>query len=140
MTIKTTIAVAIAFAIAVAVWFAISPRIPAEPIDQMAERVESDLEGRSSAWPIVRAAHVANFPTCAACGSTEALNVHHIEPFHAEPELELEPTNLITLCRRHHFEIGHDPDGPWQPGRPSWNRSNPRVRSDAAAVLHGRIY
>ena len=140
MTIKKIIAVAIAAAIAFAVWFQMPTRIPAEPLDQMAERVESELEGRSSAWPIVRAAHVAHFPTCAACGSNAALNVHHIEPFHAEPELELEPTNLITLCRRHHFEVGHDPDGPWQPGRPSWNRSNPRVRADAAAVFNGRSY
>lgn len=138
--IKTAVATAIVCAIAIAVWFQFPTRIPAEPPDQMAERVGSEFEGRSSAWPIVRAAHVAQFPTCAACGSTETLNVHHIEPFHIYPELELEPSNLITLCRRHHFEIGHDPDSPWEPKRPSWNRFNPRVRDNASAVLHGRKY
>lgn len=24
--------------------------------------------------------------------------MHHIEPFHVAPELELDPANLITLC------------------------------------------
>ena len=137
---KLIVAVAIAVAIAVAVWFQMPRHIPDEPPDQASERADSEFEGRSSQWPHVRVEHLTRWPTCAACGSIEALNVHHVEPFHAEPELELEPTNLITLCRRHHFEIGHDPDGPWAPGRPSWSRSNPRVRIDAAAVLNGKGY
>jgi 5-methylcytosine-specific restriction endonuclease McrA len=37
--------------------------------------------------------------------------VHHKVPFHDRPELELDPTNLVTLCgpkhRNHHLDIGH---------------------------------
>lgn len=32
------------------------------------------------------------------CGGTETLEVHHIQPFHINPALELDPENLITLC------------------------------------------
>ena len=51
-----------------------------------------------------------NHPTCAACGSNKRLQVHHIQPFHLYPELELEPTNLITLCMdisECHLLLGH---------------------------------
>lgn len=53
---------------------------------------------RSSKWPTVRKHHIQNNPECALCGGKKKLNVHHIKPFHLHPELELEPTNLITLC------------------------------------------
>lgn len=53
---------------------------------------------RSSKWNKVRKEHLKNNPTCALCGGTKKLNVHHIRPFHVHPELELEPSNLITLC------------------------------------------
>jgi hypothetical protein len=29
--------------------------------------------------------------------------------------VELDMDNLITLCREHHFRIGHDPSGGWEP-------------------------
>jgi len=29
--------------------------------------------------------------------------------------VELDMDNLITLCREHHFRIGHDPSGDWEP-------------------------
>ena len=35
--------------------------------------------------------------TCARCGGTNALVVHHIKPVHVDPTLELAPDNLITL-------------------------------------------
>ena len=57
-------------------------------------------------------------------------DVHHIVPFHQRPDLELVEDNLITLCREHHFRIGHDPDGRG-PRKPSWLESNPNVRQDA---------
>lgn len=53
---------------------------------------------RSPKWPAVRAAHLKAHPACEACGQRDALEVHHIEPFHLRPELELDPTNLVTLC------------------------------------------
>lgn len=53
---------------------------------------------RASRWSKVAAAHIASNPRCALCGGTTGLIVHHIQPFHLYPELELESTNLVTLC------------------------------------------
>lgn len=53
---------------------------------------------RSNLWPAVRQQHLLLQPACAVCGKTASLEVHHIRPFHLHPELELDPTNLITLC------------------------------------------
>ena len=68
---------------------------------------------RSKEWPKVRKEHLKNNPVCACCGGTRKLEVHHIHPFHLKPELELDPTNLITLCEDAssgiicHLCIGH---------------------------------
>jgi hypothetical protein len=81
---------------------------------------------RSGRWRRVRAEHLEIEPTCAACGTDEDLEVHHILPFSEYPQLELARGNLITLCREHHWLIGHDPDGPG-PDRPNWSESNLEV-------------
>ena len=113
--------------------------IPFEPIDQQREAVKDGVYGeRSGDWPRVRADFVRLHPVCEACGTKKDLNVHHIVPFHLDSSLELDPKNLITLCREHHFRIGHDPDGPWLPRKPNWYDSNPNVRRDALAVRKGR--
>lgn len=62
-------------------------------------------KGRSSKWPKVRAEWLKENPVCAACGGSEKLEVHHIKPFHQNPELELDPTNLITLCEAKKYGI-----------------------------------
>jgi len=68
---------------------------------------------RSGKWKGVRDAHLKVQPCCVICGGTKSLNVHHIQPFHLHPELELDPTNLITLCESGkkglncHLLIGH---------------------------------
>ena len=107
-------------------------KIPLEPFDQQLESIDGmTYEGpRSSEWVQVRSDFVRKHPRCEACGSTNNLNVHHVEPFHQRPDLELVEDNLITLCREHHFRIGHDPDGKG-PRKPSWLESNPNVRTDA---------
>lgn len=83
---------------------------------------------RSAGWPIVERAQLARQPVCAACGGSRVLQVHHVEPFHLHPELELDPRNLITLCMgpwECHLRIGHGG---------SFEAYNPHVRADAAAV------
>ena len=76
---------------------------------------------RSPHWETVRKQHLKNNPGCAACGSTKNVQVHHIKPFHLFPELELEPTNFISLCEvdivdadktndNHHLHLGHGGD------------------------------
>jgi 5-methylcytosine-specific restriction enzyme A len=66
---------------------------------------------RSPDWPRARKAFITAHPECAVCYREGTLlkpnNVHHIRPFHLHPELELDPTNFITLCRDHHFLFGH---------------------------------
>lgn len=105
-----------------------------KPFEEDSESVDAFEGHRSGKWPRVRAAHIEQFPTCAACGSVYALNVHHIKPVWLYPKLELEPTNLITLCEEHHYTVGHDADGPFGPQKPNWKSWNPNVRLHAATM------
>ena len=85
---------------------------------------------RSPKWPGVRRAWLKDHPTCAACGSTTCIEVHHKQPFHLFPALELDPTNFITLCEEpgveDHLHVGH---------HGNWKNFNPTVVADAAAML-----
>lgn len=53
---------------------------------------------RSPKWRTVEHKHLLAQPLCAGCGSSKHLQVHHRQPFKEHPELELEPTNLVTAC------------------------------------------
>lgn len=79
---------------------------------------------RSSKWPRARNEHIRLNPTCAVCDGTRRTQVHHIRDFSTSPELELEPTNLITLCQKryHHIFLGH---------LHNWASINPDVVEDA---------
>jgi hypothetical protein len=83
---------------------------------------------RSPHWPTVQHHFIKKHPSCAACGSKEHLNVHHVQPFHLHPELELVESNLITLCMDNdcHLLIGHGDN---------FKAFNPNVREDAAEIL-----
>ena len=77
---------------------------------------------RSSGWPKLRKQHLSQFPKCAACGRSNKVEVHHIIPVHVDPDKELDPDNLITLCDNPcHIVFGHLLD------YKSWN---PSVESD----------
>jgi len=82
---------------------------------------------RSSKWPTVRKHFLEKHPYCEVCGSKNNLNVHHMKPFHLEPELELDESNLITLCEGKsvncHFLFGHFCN---------WKNFNPDVVKDSA--------
>jgi len=86
---------------------------------------------RGTQWPRVRKLHLALYPTCSACGGTEDLEVHHVEPFQNAPNKEYYPANLITLCeaptRLCHFADGH---------LYSWRSWNKDVREWAARKLN----
>ena len=80
---------------------------------------------RSGQWPRVRREHLARQPVCQACGRSKDLEVHHIQAFHDKPELQLDPSNLITLCGDPcHIVHGH---------LMSWLRINKDVVADCAA-------
>lgn len=116
--------------------------IPAPPrdLEHFEHVVQADgsiaAPPRSSRWPAVQRAHLRANPTCAACGKTRTWQgvrrgwrrneVHHLEPFHLRPHLELDPANLLTLCREQHFRVGH---------AGNWTAYNPTAARDAAALL-----
>jgi 5-methylcytosine-specific restriction endonuclease McrA len=94
--------------------------------DHGAEVASRHGKARSPEWHRVEKEHLLHEPACAACGyQGPGLQVHHIKPFHLHPSLELDPTNLITLCeirgRDHHLLLGHLDE---------WESYNPNVRSD----------
>jgi len=60
---------------------------------------------RSTKWRAVRKSFLEKNQTCAVCGSTGKLEVHHIQPFHTHPELELVESNLITLCENKKYGV-----------------------------------
>lgn len=63
---------------------------------------------RSPQWSSVRKVHLDSNNACAACGRNKKLEVHHIEPVHINPDRELDPSNLITLCDDPcHLIFGH---------------------------------
>jgi len=83
---------------------------------------------RHKDWKKVKKKHLKENPECVVCASRKKLTVHHIVPFHLAPDLELEPSNLITLCekgrygsRNCHLLWGH---------RGAWQRTNHTVRED----------
>lgn len=87
---------------------------------------------RSPRWNKVKAMHLAMEPTCAACGGEVRLQVHHIKPYHLQPELELDLSNLVTLCmgpNECHLHVGHGDD---------FKAYNPDVLYDAHDVLAAR--
>jgi len=78
---------------------------------------------RSSSWDKVRNAFLDG-KECRACGKLSDLEAHHVLPFHLAPELELDPGNLVALCRRCHLVFGH---------LGCWQCVNPEVLADSDA-------
>ena len=70
-------------------------------------RIKWAYEGRSPLWANVRKEHIKMNPSCIACASTEKVEVHHIVPFHIDAVLELDDSNLLTMCRSCHLVLGH---------------------------------
>lgn len=94
---------------------------------------------RSGKWPKVRDEHIKSNRECVCCGGTKTVRVHHVVPFHVDPSLELDPSNLVTLCEAKkygincHFLVGH---------LGNWQKINPAVAIDAAfwrMKLTGRL-
>lgn len=81
---------------------------------------------RSSLWPALRYAHLLQYPACMVCGTKDKVVPHHIVPVHVCRALELEPSNLISLCEgtgNHHLWVGHGG---------AWKAYVPTVAEDAA--------
>jgi hypothetical protein len=73
-------------------------------------REKKKSKERSPEWNRVRDRFLKEKPFCASCGGKKELQVHHIEPFHVRPDLELDYSNLVVLCMGRwdcHIKIGH---------------------------------
>lgn len=87
---------------------------------------------RSYKWPTVRKKWLEAHPRCEFCNGETSLEVHHIIPIHVRKDLELDNTNLMTLCEARgnekftthicHYVFGHIYD---------WMNYNRDIRIDA---------
>ena len=86
---------------------------------------------RSSKWEKLEREWKATHPNCVACGTNKNVQVHHCIPFDLRPDLELDKTNLISLCMNVgmdcHLMVGHGGD---------FHSYNKSVRIDAVHVMH----
>lgn len=65
------------------------------------------LAARSPKWNAVKTAFLKKHPKCAVCETETNVEVHHIVPFHMDKTRELDTTNLMSMCKCHHFTFGH---------------------------------
>ena len=72
--------------------------------------IRESTKGISPYWDECRNDFLVEHPSCAACGTTKHLAVHHVKPIDADLFRECDFTNLITLCAEHHFRLGHGRD------------------------------
>ena len=90
---------------------------------------------RSPEWKTVRKLHLEREGCCCqACNKNSKLEVHHIIPVHINRTLELDPSNLITLCYRCHLVFGHLSD------YKSWNENVVKDSSDYSKQVKNRPY
>lgn len=62
---------------------------------------------------------------CAACDTHISVELHHIVPISEPDSPRNVDSNIIALCRHHHFVIGHNSN---------WSISNPNVVRDVALI------
>lgn len=60
---------------------------------------------RSRAYRHLRDAVICAHPRCSTCGVAADLVVHHVVSSRKRPDLLLEPTNLVVLCRGCHTRL-----------------------------------
>lgn len=90
------------------------------------DRLVDNDPRQTKAWEVVSAAYQKDHPRCEfkGCTAEGPYECHHIVPVHLDRSKALDPTNLITLCRRepnHHLYVGH---------QGNFREDNPNVRED----------
>lgn len=58
----------------------------------------------TSEWKALRARHLNSYPFCFICGAVTDLHVDHIKAHRGDMKLFLDPSNLRTLCLKHHSQ------------------------------------
>lgn len=104
-----------------------------QTLQEMLGEPEKRQGERDARWNSVRKEHIRTHSFCIACGNTSNLEAHHIKPFSQNPELELDPNNLVTLCTcsvrgkmNCHLMMGHNG---------SMQEHNPNVVHDSIQML-----
>jgi hypothetical protein len=64
---------------------------------------------RSSQWTKVRDEYIKANPDCECC-TRKAETVHHKRPYHLFPDLELDKSNLMSVCDHCHLVLLHAGD------------------------------
>lgn len=64
---------------------------------------------RASGWPKVCRDYLSANQLCRGCGR-KAETVHHLDPVHEKPELELDPDNFVSVDVPCHFVLCHAGD------------------------------
>lgn len=63
---------------------------------------------RSPLWSKTKKEYETLCPKiCSICETEKNCELHHCLPFHTRPDLENSFSNLLWLCRIHHFWFGH---------------------------------
>ena len=98
--------------------------------------VSATAHPRSPLWRGVRDAYAKAHPKCEfnGCDGKFPIAVHHVIPFHVDPNRELDPNNLISAC-----STGYAEDGTPSPNhhlfaahRGKYSNDNPLVREQFA--------
>ena len=58
-------------------------------------------------WRSLRNSVIDEHPHCSVCGWEKKLEAHHIIPRHIDHTKILDKSNIIVLCKKCHFTIGH---------------------------------
>lgn len=100
------------------------------------------LHPRSPHWPAVRRAWLKTHPHCAnpRCLSVEKIEVHHRQPYHLYPNLELNPTNFVTLCmsaNECHLRVGHG--GSWRAYNPDIDGTLKKLDAANTAIAQDAV-
>lgn len=95
-------------------------------------RIREAVKGamRSPKWRTLEKKVREAAGVCAACKGNQNLQVHHVQPFHLHPELELVESNLIVLCmgkNECHLKLGHGDN---------FKAYNPNIATDAKAFFN----
>ena len=80
---------------------------------------------RNPQWDNLRDECVIEQKVCQWCGTDKDLEGHHIIEFSYNPKYEMLKENIIVLCRKDHYQIGH--------GGVSWSKGNPYVKEECDA-------
>lgn len=78
---------------------------------------------RSSSWGTFRKQYIKD--KCEVCRKGYFLELHHVIPVNVDKSKELDPDNVVTVCRSCHFSWGHFF---------SWRKFNGQIKNDIIRV------